>query len=59
MEVMFWATVYSTLETLVSRLLPGPRGIGSAEATGYGSQTPVTESSIEAMGRTAARTLNQ
>jgi NAD(P)-dependent dehydrogenase (short-subunit alcohol dehydrogenase family) len=44
---------------LINRILPGPGGIGTARATGYASSTPITESPLEALGKRAARDLNQ
>jgi NAD(P)-dependent dehydrogenase (short-subunit alcohol dehydrogenase family) len=44
---------------VVNRVLPGPDGIGSARAPGHASQTPLTASPLEALGRRAARDLNQ
>jgi NAD(P)-dependent dehydrogenase (short-subunit alcohol dehydrogenase family) len=44
---------------VVSRILPGPGGIGSNTRSGYDSQTPVTRSGLEELGAQAARRLNQ
>jgi short-subunit dehydrogenase len=44
---------------LVNRILPGPGGIGSDRATGHASRGALTDSPVEALGRRAARDLNQ
>ena len=44
---------------IVNRLLPGPGGIGSERATGKASRSAISESPLEALGRQAARDLNQ
>ena len=44
---------------LVNRVLPGPGGVGSQSVTGWASQSPLSDSPLEALGREAAATLNQ
>ena len=44
---------------LVNRLLPRPGGIGEQRATGFESRGALSESPLEALGREAARRLNQ
>jgi short-subunit dehydrogenase len=44
---------------LVNRLLPRPGGIGEQRATGFDSRSALSESPLEALGRQAARRLNQ
>ena len=44
---------------LVNRLLPEPGGIGSQKATGRASRNAISASPLEALGRQAARDLNQ
>jgi short-subunit dehydrogenase len=44
---------------LVNRILPGPGGMGEQAASGWASQSPLTRSALEALGRRAAERLNQ
>jgi short-subunit dehydrogenase len=44
---------------LINRILPGEGGIGSDRATGHASRGALSDSPIEALGRRAARDLNQ
>jgi short-subunit dehydrogenase len=44
---------------LVNRALPGPGGIGTAKVKGKESETAVSQSPLTALGRRAARDLNQ
>jgi hypothetical protein len=44
---------------IVNRLLPGPGGIGQQRATGKQSESAISQSPLEALGRAAARELNQ
>jgi NAD(P)-dependent dehydrogenase (short-subunit alcohol dehydrogenase family) len=44
---------------IVNRLLPAPGGIGTQRATGKQSESAISQSPLEALGRAAARELNQ
>jgi len=43
----------------VSKVLPGPGGIGTSHASGRASETALTRSPVEHLGHTAAERLNQ